>query len=638
MVTITQNHADPSTVPTGCCTAASGFVTCTQERITAIKLKCNTETFIQCGIDLTSLMNLPFLMTLELDGFDSIPELFPASAAAKSLMKMSFTSASNIPKNGELIPSSIRSYTLLQNITLSGNGLAGSFPDIQPLSNLIYLDLRNNLLERLPETLGQQHNNGRGPLKQILLQNNCFDSASLPLGLRDLNPISRAVKCPEINQPDNGGPTPGSTSNPNPQSTSSPSLNSQGINQTPNPVTSAASNPANLNPTSPGTQPDFTTEDVLATRLFTISGQVFTSIETTHMTKLRPKPTTDNQPGSSGGSEGDNINIAPIVGSAVGTFVVCIACVLLAVFLIRRRRSSNANREEGHQASGFIQVVSNYSKRSFWTRKKEVRKKAQTEASVLSSIATTGTPTLQGISGNELITSTDANRGENPRDGSTTPPHGQVFTFSSPLSIPFNHADSGGSDDEYLPRNENESTNGHIFIFSSRLTLPSGNDLEEEDAFQKDADDNLKETGLKETVDGDDISSGHDDGNSVDDFDGEDGDVSSSNGQREALPQGHFMLTWSASDVEQWLENIGIRDAVIQRFIEQQIDGPMLAALTDGNLEHDLGIESQNTRSALLSSIDEAIQTPELVRRRERDERGWERPPADVDLPPPYVG
>ncbi|KAJ3100693.1 hypothetical protein HDU97_001980 [Phlyctochytrium planicorne] len=179
---------------------------------------------------------------------------------------------------------------------------------------------------------------------------------------------------------------------------------------------------------------------------------------------------------------------------------------------------------------------------------------------------------------------------------------------------------------------------GHVVMFSSPLTIPFNNDAEDNQGFQKDVNEDPKE------------DEGEDDGDDEvdDDVDANNQAQDEFSAQRnvggvQILHPGHLMLRWTVSDVERWLDNIGIRDAVIRIFVERQIDGPKLVALTDADLEHDLGIESRNARLALLRSVREAVRRPDAVLPRPHDGLDGDLPPGiedgqrDGDQPPPYA-
>ncbi|KAJ3098546.1 hypothetical protein HDU97_003929 [Phlyctochytrium planicorne] len=121
----------------------------------------------------------------------------------------------------------------------------------------------------------------------------------------------------------------------------------------------------------------------------------------------------------------------------------------------------------------------------------------------------------------------------------------------------------------------------------------------------------------------------------------------------------HPMLTWTPKDVKSWLDSIGIRDAVSQIFLDRHISGLALSSLSDSDLQYDLGIESYNTRTTILISVDDMIEDPAAAKEftaayceamekppeigddSDGDEMGPEvrRPdsPDSMELPPPYV-
>ncbi|KAJ3100695.1 hypothetical protein HDU97_001982 [Phlyctochytrium planicorne] len=461
--------------------------------------------------------------------------------------------------------------------------MTGGIPDFQSLTNLETLDLRNNLFDGpIPESLSQQRSHGR--LKSIYLDTNCF--TSVPSGLTDLA-ITRANNCPAAQEPTNGNPNPGPTpNNPNSPPSSNPTPqnpNPPVSNQNPNSVTSAASNPTNTNAASQANLVEpASTEDVVSTRLFTISGTVFTSLQTERMTRTRTtKPTTDSQPGSPNDSTvGERINIAPIVGSAVGTLVVCVVGILLAVFVIRKRRKLKADKENG----------------DYQNSKKVVLARRRPD----SQLASTSTPpALEDSTGHdEVFSSLEDGEG---LETETVPAHGHIVTFSSPLTLPL-HGEMENNQLMTKTENENES---------------------KDDSEDDDGHENL-------------VGHGRLDEFSIQRNGGAEG--------RLALSPGHLMLSWTVSDVERWLDSIGIRDTVIHIFVEQEIDGPKVALLSDHDLEHDLGIESRHARAALLRSIREAIRHPHPALRTE-EHRGGDGPPGiedgeqgDAEQPPPYAG
>ncbi|KAJ3100700.1 hypothetical protein HDU97_001987 [Phlyctochytrium planicorne] len=208
-------------------------------------------------------------------------------------------------------------------------------------------------------------------------------------------------------------------------------------------------------------------------------------------------------------------------------------------------------------------------------------------------------------------------------------------------------------DEEVISETEGRSntsdinTNGVVATFSSPFTLLMNGNLNDENTEEVSKDVDLEKEVEKGDVE--DADSGLD--NDADERPAGNPSAERSLPRREvvrkrpALPEGHNMLSWTPSDVRTWLGTIGIRTTVIQLFTDRQVDGRMLAAFTDNDLEHDLGIESRYARRAILLSIDENYRN--LAEGRESEPRAeMERPPGieepgiqgEEELPPPYVG
>ncbi|KAJ3100703.1 hypothetical protein HDU97_001990 [Phlyctochytrium planicorne] len=539
-------------------------ITCDQTKITAIKLSCDFGAG-SCNVKFRRLMELAALTKIDLVQYKVLDGLFPGSAPASQTLQ-DISIRDGFGAGVRLNMGSIQSYSQLRRIVLSNMQLEGTVPSLAGLGSLSDVDLSNNRLQGDVTELISRFNNGRlrtlSSKARTLTRAGCVPDPGIQ------QPSSTQVPVNPI--PSNPGTNPSNPQNPNP--------NPNSPNPAQNPVTSSP-NPANVTATVPASQLEpGLTEDFLSPEIITIDGQTFTTTKTSRITRSRTlKPTADTLPNAQTGRSGDNFNPVPIVGSAVGTLVVCVAGVLLALFLIRRRRTRSSERGETYQEPA-----------ARWIFK-------------------TG--------------------GVRSQRQSTT-----RYTISD---IPTAHLQAPDITDV-----SNGSANGHVVTFSSALILPFNEEAEVKEETHNLAKES-KDDGDRQSADG------ASDSESLLESESSTSSLAlETERSRRELSPGHFMLAWTPANVISWLKTLAIRKAVIDIFEAREIDGPMLAALTEHDLEHDFCIQSQYARTAILSSIEELLEGPETAATSRHGIRVDDDGPPGIeegdfhngDMPPPYIG
>ncbi|KAJ3106263.1 hypothetical protein HDU97_006714 [Phlyctochytrium planicorne] len=177
------------------------------------------------------------------------------------------------------------------------------------------------------------------------------------------------------------------------------------------------------------------------------------------------------------------------------------------------------------------------------------------------------------------------------------------------------------------------NNNHNVLTFSSPLNIL--NDI------SPSVDDNYENTTIRKRLKGEEEDSDSERGEeSARREDMGDDTAQAASRDRPAVEEGHPILSWTPEDVKNWLDSIGIKEAVSLIFIHREITGRTLATLTDSDLENDLGIYSSNTRTTILLSIEEIIEDPNGEGANgdvEVAAMNDEMPPGIEELPPPYA-